>query len=352
MEKKERSLMAIGISLAVLLTCFVGCISQPSEEEKPILVVGAYGGEFEDKLRESFINDFEKEHNCQVLFESGVSSETTAKLIAQKADPQMDVVILDIGDKIVAEKEGLLAKISEEDVPNMKNLYDIAKDPNGYGPVMTFDVLILAYNTNYIKETPTSWNEMWKPEYKNKINLFSMQIVIGYDVLIMAAMLKGGGIYNLEPGWEYLEELKPNVNGIVTSAAMTLPAVATGEIWLLPFWNARTQLNIDEGAPIGAAFPKEGGFVQMNTISIVKNCKHLDLAKKFVNTALSEKAQKRFAELMYYGPTNKNVKLSTEVAERTVYGPEAVAKLLVVDIDYVNKHRAEWVERFNQIFGG
>ena len=55
---------------------------------------------------------------------------------------------------------------------------------------------------------------------------------------------------------------------------------------------------------------------------------------------------------MYYGPTNKNVKLSTEVAERTVYGPEAVAKLIVVDIGYVNKHRAEWVERFNQIFGG
>lgn len=315
-----------------------------------VLVVAMYGGDFQKSLDKALMKDFEKKYNVKVLVESGVSSAQSAKIRAQKKRPQIDVAILDQGDESLLGKEGLLEKLTPNEVPNIGDLYDIARNPKGVSPGFTFDILGLVYNKANIKTPPASWNEMWDPRYKSKINLCAIQIVIGYLTLNMAAILNGGDLYNIDPGFQALEKLKPNVNGIISSAAMTIPAVATGEIWLLPFYNARTQLAINKGAPIGFSVPKEGGFVQMNTISVVKNAKHADLAKKFVNMALSPDVQKKFAEFMYYGPTNKKVKLAPEVINRTVYGPEAVSKLLSVDVDYVNKNRGEWSERFDKIF--
>lgn len=318
--------------------------------EKRILTLAVYGGEVAENIRVAFLDEFEEKNNVEVVIVSGVSSEQLARLRAQKEEPQIDVVVMDLGDAILAKREGLLEKLSEEEVPNLRNLYDLAKDP--YHPGWTLDVLVLVYNTNFVKEEPKSWNEMWKPEYKDKVNIFGIPIVIGYETVMIAALLSSGDLYNMDAGFKYMEKLKPNVHGVVAAAAMTIPAVASGEIWLLPFWNARTQLNIDKGAPIGAARPQEGSFAQMNTVSLVKNAKNPELGKKLINVMLSEEAQRKFAEIMYYGPTNKLVKLPPEIAKRTVYGPEDVAKLWLPDYDFVNEHRAEWDKKFKEIFGG
>jgi len=336
--------------IVIFMTILLFLIAGESAAQKNILVVAMYGGDFQQSLTKVMLKDFEKENNATVLVESGVSSEQAAKIRAQKRDPQIDVAILDLGDDLLLGKEGLIEKITPSEFPQINDLYDLAKNPKGYSPAFTFDILGLTYNLKNVGAPPASWAELWNPKYKNKINLFSTEIVIGYLTLIMAAKLNGGDLYNLDPGFEALKRLKPNVNGIVSSAAMTIPAVSAGEVWFLPFYNARSQLAIDKGTPIGFTIPKEGGFVQINTLSLVKNAKHQELAKKFIQMALTPEVQKKFTELMYYGPTNKKVKLSPEVAKRTVYGPEAVSKLLSVDIEFVNKHRAEWSERFSKIF--
>ena len=343
----------INRKILILICCMILAfltLNVKANAAENVLVVAMYGGDFQKSLDKALLTDFEKKYNTKVLVESGVSSEQTAKIRAQKNNPKIDVAILDQGDEILLGKEGLLEKLTAKEIPNIGDLYDIARNPKGVSPGFTFDILGLVYNKGMVKTPPASWNEMWDPRYKNRINLFGIQIVIGYLTLNMSAILNGGDLYNLDPGFKALEKLKPNVYGIVSSAAMTIPAVATGEIWLLPFYNARTQLAINQGAPIGFSVPKEGGFVQMNTISVVKNAKHADLAKKFVNMALGPDVQKKFAELMYYGPTNKKVELAPEVVNRTVYGPEAVSKLLSVDVDYVNKNRGAWYERFDKIF--
>jgi putative spermidine/putrescine transport system substrate-binding protein len=328
------------ILICCMILAFLTLHVKANAAEK-VLVVAMYGGDFQKSLDQALLKDFEKKYNAKVLVESGVSSEQTAKIRAQKNNPKIDVAILDQGDEILLGKEGLLEKLTAKEIPNIGDLYDIARNPKGVSPGFTFDILGLVYNKGMVTTPPASWNEMWDPRYKNRINLFGIQIVIGYLTLNMSAILNGGDLYNLDPGFKALEKLKPNVYGIVSS---------TGEIWLLPFYNARTQLAIDQGAPIGFSVPKEGGFVQMNTISVVKNAKHADLAKKLVNMALSPGVQKKFAELMYYGPTNKKVELAPEVVNRTVYGQEAVSKLLSVDVDYVNKNRGAWSERFDKIF--
>lgn len=47
-------------------------------------------------------------------------------------------------------------------------------DPSGdYSVVYTWGVTGIAYNIKYIKDTPRSWNDLWKDEYKGRVILLN-----------------------------------------------------------------------------------------------------------------------------------------------------------------------------------
>jgi putative spermidine/putrescine transport system substrate-binding protein len=85
---------------------------------------------------------------------------------------------------------------------------------------------------------------------------------------------------------------------------------------------------------------------------IPKSAKNKDLAHKFINFYLEVEQQKAWAENMFYSPTNKNVKLSPEVASRVIYGAEAIAKLRLEDPDVVAMELPKWIERWNKEIQG
>jgi putative spermidine/putrescine transport system substrate-binding protein len=39
------------------------------------------------------------------------------------------------------------------------------RHPDGYAPVITVQLIGIAYNPKKIKTPPTSWEDLWKPEY-------------------------------------------------------------------------------------------------------------------------------------------------------------------------------------------
>src|SRR4051812_2280477 len=65
-------------------------------QEKTLYVAG-YGGSFEQTMRKEIIPAFEKKHGVKVEYIAGNSTDTLAKLIAQKANQQIDVAIEDDG---------------------------------------------------------------------------------------------------------------------------------------------------------------------------------------------------------------------------------------------------------------
>jgi putative spermidine/putrescine transport system substrate-binding protein len=67
-----------------------------------------------------------------------------------------------------------------------------------------------------------------------------------------------------------------------------------------------------------------------------------------VNFYLDAAQQEAFARKIYYGPTNREVKLPAEYANRVPVGPEAIARLRFPDEDHLAKTRGAWVERWNK----
>ena len=70
------------------------------------LTVAAYGGVWDSHLREKVFPDFEKKHNVKIDYVAGNSTDTLAKLQAQKSNQAIDVAIMDISIAAIGNTEG------------------------------------------------------------------------------------------------------------------------------------------------------------------------------------------------------------------------------------------------------
>jgi putative spermidine/putrescine transport system substrate-binding protein len=313
------------------------------------LYVASYGGSFEDALKQKLDPIFEKKFNCKIHHVIGISAQTLAKVRIEKDNPQVDVAILDNGPSFQGTNEGLWANLDPKIVTNLENLYPIALHPNNNGVDMGVIAVGIGYNTQIFKEkgiaAPSSWNDLLKPELKQRVVIETIASGYGLTALMMLARSNGGSEKDIEPGFVKMKELKKSVVEFSPTSAKTSELFQSKEAWIGVTGNTRVYPLQDTGFPIDFAYPKEGAVFLGVSINAVKNSKNLRLAQEFINFMLSEEAQEVYAKMWSLGPMNKNLKLSPEAAKKCAYGPD-VAKLLKVDWSYINEHRPAWSERW------
>ncbi len=315
------------------------------------IIFSGYGAEYEDMMRKYVIAPFEKKYaGSKVVFDAqGSTSEKLAKLRAAKDQYTFDALILTAGDVLAASKEGLLETIDDVKVPEMKNLYDVARTiSKGYGPAVSFDPLTLVYNKKRVTPAPDSWNVMWDAKYKDKVAVSHASEDKGMFLLLLESYFNGGSEKNVDPGFQKIKELAPNVGAWLTLSAQYVPYLEREEVWLAPYWNGRAQLYKDQNLPIDIAFPKEGTMAVSNIWVVPKAAKNKELAYKFIDFYLQVEQQQAWAENIYYSPTNKNVKLAPDKAARVIYGPEQISKMRLPDAEVLATDRPKWVERWNK----
>lgn len=315
------------------------------------LVVAAYGGSFEKGMKETVIPEFEKKYNVKVVYVTGVSTDTLAKLQAQKDKPQIDVAIMDDGPQAQAKALGLLAPLDTGKVTNLGNVYDIARDADQVGVGIGLIATGLSYNTQVFKEknwpVPESWNDLAKPEYKGKLVLPSFSNTYGVHMLVMLAKANGGSETNIEPGFAKLKEIARNATTFDKTADVS-NYFMQGETVISAWSSSRTYTLKSKNFPIDLVYPQEGTVGMSAMASVVKNAPNGELANEFINFLLGEEAQKTMAKTVFFGPANKNVKLDGDVASQVVYGEDRIQKLVKLDWKTINEHRADWAERINK----
>src|SRR5690606_9264494 len=124
------------------------------------------------------------------------------------------------------------------------------------------------------------------------------------------AQLNGGSVENIDPGFQAIKSLKPNVLTFWTSTQQFESALLGGDAPVGIYNPNRAGALVKGGAPIGVVWPEEGAAVFGNAIGVVKDTKHRDLAEKYVNFALSTEVQQRFCEEALLAPVNSEVKIA------------------------------------------
>jgi putative spermidine/putrescine transport system substrate-binding protein len=334
---------------AVLAAFAAGAGPARAAEPTGEVVLMTYAGIFQDLYTKAVIEPFMRKHpGIKVQYApGGTSAAMLGQLRAQKADPQIDVTILDAGVGLVANKEGVFAPLSATDAPVVSELFPQATIQEGYGPAVTFDSLVFVYDTTKVKGTPTSLAELWKPEYQGKIGLSGMPNILGIALTVVTAKMVGEDhTTSIDKAVAKLGELAPGVQTFEPQPDGYTMVLNDALVWAIG-WNARAQTYRDQSkGRLGVMLPSEGSVFQINTINLVQGAKHKEAALAFIDYALSAEAQKSFTETMFYAPVNKTAKISEAALAKT--SSAQMDRMIPVDWGELAKVRDAWNNRWKR----
>ncbi|HYB42881.1 MAG TPA: ABC transporter substrate-binding protein [Candidatus Methylomirabilis sp.] len=331
---------------AVLLAVFcAAAIVLPAAADE--LVVATFGGTFVDNSKKCHAAAFEKATGSSVKYVLGSSVQTAAKLRAAGARAEFDVAYMDSQIVKQVKAEGLLQPLDSARIEHWGDLYDVSRDKDGYWVAMMFAGTIITYNTNLVKSPPTSWADLWKPEWKGKLAIPDISGTSGQQFLMAAARLNGGSVENIDPGFEAIKKLRPNVQMMYTQPDQIIPLFERGDISLAVWYTDRTGAAAAKGVPVAAAYPKEGAIGIVPTVAVPKASQKRELAQKYIATLLSPEGQLCFARTQFAGPSNAKVKLPADLAGLVPYG-DIIQQMYFPDTDVVAKKFPEWSERWGR----
>jgi len=314
------------------------------------LTLMSYAGIFRDNYSDVVVNPYQSGGGARVqYFEGGTSSQMLGTLRAQKADPQVDVVIMDATTAALACAEGLVEKLPPGALPVLEELDPRARQAGGEcGPGVTFDHLVMVYDTKAIPSAPRRFSAMAEATQRGAVGLAAPPNIQGLALTAILAHANGGDWKNIGAALPALKSIAANVQTFDPKPD-GYSMILNDQIRYATGWNARAQLYADQSkGRLGVVLPEEGTAFQVNTINIVANGKNRARAVEFVAHALSAPAQKAFTERMFYGPTNARAEIAPEALGRTALAPEYRSRVIPLDWSEVQTLRDNWNQRWRR----
>jgi len=138
----------------------------------------------------------------------------------------------------------------------------------------------------------------------------------GLIFLVGAIKANGGTIDNPEPGFAYLEQLKPQVATYNTGGAQALANVQKGEVALAIHYSEANMYNkYLQNAPIDIVVPTDGMPLSALSVAISKYAPQSDAAADFVNFLLTTDAQQLLAQ-RYFRPARTDISVPAHVRSK------------------------------------
>lgn len=312
----------------------------------------SYSGIFQDNYTKAVVEPFLAANpGVKVNYApGGTSAQMVGSVRAQKADPQIDVVIMDVTTSSIGNIEGLFEKLTPAEFPVLEELAPEARAAGGeFGPAVTFDHLVLVYDTQNLKPPITKLADLWRPDLKGQLALSAPPNIQGLALTAMVEKMEGGDHRkSIDAAMRKLKELAPSVNTFEPNPD-GYSLILNGVVKVATGWNARSQLYGDQSnGRIGTLLPPEGSVFQINTINLTAGSKNRAAAAAFVKHALSQSAQKAFTERMFYAPTNARAQIDPKAVARTAAALESRANMISVDWNDILKVRDQWNNRWRR----
>jgi putative spermidine/putrescine transport system substrate-binding protein len=197
----------------------------------------------------NIIKDFSKKYGIKINSENpdGTSANEITAVTTEKGQSRApDVLDLGTSFAITAASQGLLAPYK---VQSWSEIPATAKDSNGdwfddYGGYVS-----IGYDSKVVKDPPTSFKDLLKPEYKNQVALNGNPTQAGaaFAAVYAAALANGGSFNNIAPGIAYFKKLSAEGNFVpVTGAENT---VESGQTPILIWWDYLEESEVAQKFP-------------------------------------------------------------------------------------------------------
>ncbi|WP_410505670.1 putative 2-aminoethylphosphonate ABC transporter substrate-binding protein [Janthinobacterium sp.] len=329
-------------SLALLAAGLLASSVATAQAKTSLLVYTA----IETDAMKLYKDGFEKANpGIEIRWVRDSTGVVTAKLLAEKANPQADVVVgVAASSLALLSQEGMLQAYEPKGFKLLTAAYsDAARPPawvgmNVWGAAICFNT-VEAKKLNLPK--PESWKDLAKPIYKGKISM-PHPASSGTGYLDVTAWLQTMGDAE---AWKYMDALHENIAQYTHSGSKPCKQAGSGEFPIGISFEFRAHQVQRSGAPIDMIFPKEGLGWDIEASALMKGSKNADAAKKLLDWMASKEANQIgsnwWAIVAYPG-----------LAKKVEGIPDTYEKMLVQnDFNWAAKNRErilnEWSKRYN-----
>ena len=249
-----------------------------------------------DQLK-AYTESFQKTNpNIDLKFVRDSTGVITAKVLAEKANPQADLILgVSATSLAIFAAEGMLAPYSPVGFATLKPTYsDSARPPYWVGQ----DVYsaVVCYNTVEGAKKgipkPESWADLTKPIYRGQITMPN-PASSGTGFLDVSSWLQTMGEAG---GWKYMDQLHENIAQYTHSGSKPCRQAGAGEFVVGISFDFRGNDVKQKGAPVELVFPKEGLGWDIEASAIMKNTKKMDAAKKLMDWVATREANEAYSK--------------------------------------------------------
>lgn len=249
--------------------------------------------EAEDLKR--YAETFNQDHpDIKLNFIRDSTGVVTAKLLAEKDNPQADVIWgLAATSLLVLKAEGMLEPYAPKGVELLKPEY-VDKDTPPAWVGMDGWAASICYNTVEGQKlgltAPKSWKDLTKPEYKGHV-VMPNPASSGTGYLDVSSWIQ---LFGEKEGWSYMDGLHENIAAYTHSGSKPCKMAAAGETVIGISFEFRAAKSKAEGAPIDIIIPEEGIGWDMEASAIVAGTAKEEAAKTLLDWSVSKKANEMY----------------------------------------------------------
>ena len=275
----------------------------------------------------------------EAIYASG--GELLARISAEAENPLGDVMMSGTISNVTNSMnlfEDYTTANEESVLDNMKNVE---------GPLTRFDVIgsVLIVNNKLIGDIEiTGYEDLLKPELKGKIAMADPnKASSAWEHVVNMLYAMGNG--DPEQGWDYVEKFCEQLDGkLLGGSSAVYKGVVDGEytVGLTSEGSAANQ--VSAGADVSIVYMKEGLIFRGDGVYIIKNAKNMDNAKLFLDYCTSYDTQVMMNNELNCRSVRADVPASSTLP--------AASSLNILDApeDEASAHKAEWMERFTDIY--
>jgi len=285
---------------------------------------------------------FEKATGIHVNFIRFSSGEALARLIAEKGNPQVDVLFGGPVETFTAgEDQGIFDAYTP---PSAADLPSRFKSTKGMWTAIADDPLVFMTNTAFLKDhglkPPASWNDLLNPAYKDMLQMADAR-TSGTAVTRIFSILQVNN-RNEDAAFGYMKKLRKNVQAYTKSGGGGTVPVGLGQAAGGIFFIVDALFTRQKGYNVEISFPKDGIGSAAECIGLVKGNKNAAAAKKLIDWATSPAMQSLLAPAkINFLPANPKVAPDPNLAAIL-----KSANIIAIDDKWAGENRKRIVDRW------
>jgi iron(III) transport system substrate-binding protein len=283
--------------------------------------------------------------NIDVKWVRDSTGVITSKLLAEKANPQADIVFgVSASSLAVFDNEGMLQPYAPKGLDKVSAKYRDAKNPPAWVGMDVYGAAI-CFNTVEAQKLglpkPETWQDLTKPVYKGRV-VMPNPASSGTGYLDVAGWIQ---MWGEADAWKFMDALHQNIAQYTHSGSKPCRQAGAGEFPIGVSFEYRAVMTKKSGAPIDIIFPTEGLGWDLESSGILKTTKKAEAAKALMDWMVTPEAMalysKNFAVLAVPG-----------IAKPLEFVPADYEQRLVKnDFAWSAKNRdkilAEWTKRYD-----